>query len=101
METFPKFVYLACGNADGLYDPCVRFVERLKEIGHSDAVFMGAEYEGRLFDKKPKDGTESAAKKDRMYDNQSSAYRAVSDSVVLLLISKIAIKYLTSNFNCQ
>ena len=66
-ESFPKFVYLACGNADFLYDSAVRFVERLKEAGHSGAVFVGAEYEGHGFDKMAKEGTASADNKDRIY----------------------------------
>lgn len=67
METFPKSVYLACGNADSLYDPCVRFVEKLKEMGRNDVVFVSVEYEGHAFDKMAKAGTESAEQKDRMY----------------------------------
>jgi acetyl esterase/lipase len=66
-ETFPKFVHLACGNADSLYDPCARFVERLKDAGHTHAVFVGIEYEGHAFDKVAKMGTVSAEMKDRMY----------------------------------
>jgi acetyl esterase/lipase len=66
-ESFPKSVYVACGNADTLYNPCVRFVGRLKEAGHNDAVFVNAEYEGHGFDKKTKAGTESVETKDRIY----------------------------------
>jgi acetyl esterase/lipase len=66
-ESFPKSVYVACGNADKAYEPCVRFVERLKDAGHDDAVFVNAEYEGHGFDKMTKEGTESAETKDKIY----------------------------------
>jgi len=66
-ESFPKFVYLACGNADGAYDPSVRFVERLREAGHSEAEFLGVENEAHSFDKRVKAGTKSAEKKDKVY----------------------------------
>jgi acetyl esterase/lipase len=66
-ESFPEFIFVACGNADICYDPCVRFVERLKEAGHKNIVFLTAEYEGHAFDKRTKEGTESEEMKDRMY----------------------------------
>lgn len=66
-ESFPKFVYLACGNADSVYDPSVRFVERLREAGHSEANFVGVEHEAHSFDKRAKEGTESAERKDKVY----------------------------------
>jgi acetyl esterase/lipase len=66
-ESFPKPVYVACGNADSLYEPCAEFVEKLKNAGHAGAVFTGVEYEGHAFDKVARKGTESAEMKDRMY----------------------------------
>jgi acetyl esterase/lipase len=61
--SFPKHVYLTCGNADSLYDPVEKFVQRLKDAGHNDAEFMGLEYMGHGFDIVAKEGTEAAEKK--------------------------------------
>jgi acetyl esterase/lipase len=58
---------LACGNADKLYDPAVKFVERLKKAGHNDAVFVGLEYMAHGFDVRAKEGTEAGKKKDKVY----------------------------------
>ena len=66
-ESFPKHVYLACGNADSLYDPAVKFVERLKEAGHNDAEFVGLEYMSHAFDMGAADGTEAGDKKRQAY----------------------------------
>lgn len=66
-ESFPKFVYVACGNADMAYDPCAKLVEKLKGVGHEHAVLFTAEYEGHAFDKMAKEGTDSAEMKERMY----------------------------------
>jgi acetyl esterase/lipase len=66
-ESFPNHVYLVCGNADSLYDPAVKFVERLKEAGHNDAEFVGLEYMSHGFDMSAKEGTEAAEKKDKAY----------------------------------
>jgi acetyl esterase/lipase len=66
-ESFPKHVYLACGNADALHDPAVKFVERLKEAGHKDAEFVGLEYMAHGFDTHAKEGTEAGEKKHKAY----------------------------------
>jgi len=50
-----------------LYDPAVKFVERLKEAGHNDAEFVGLEYMSHGFDMSAKEGTEAAEKKDKAY----------------------------------
>ncbi|KZP25991.1 alpha/beta-hydrolase [Athelia psychrophila] len=65
--SFPKHVYLACGDADTLYTPGKELVQRLKEAGHADATFEGIAREAHGFDKGAKEGTESAAKRDKMY----------------------------------
>jgi acetyl esterase/lipase len=67
-ESFPKYVYLACGNADTLYEPSRRFVERLRDAGHHDAEFVGVEREAHSFDKLTKEGSQTAGKKDMVYD---------------------------------
>jgi len=66
-ESFPAHVYLACGDADSLYTPGKQLVQKLKDAGHADATFEGIEREAHGFDKSAKEGTESAAKRDRMY----------------------------------
>lgn len=64
---FPKHVYLACGDADVLYTPAKELIQKLKDAGHKDATFEGIERVGHGFDKKAKEGTESAVKRDKMY----------------------------------
>jgi len=66
-ESFPNHVYVVCGNADTLYDPARKFVEKLKEAGHIDAEFVGLEYMGHGFDIHAKKDTESEAKKVKVY----------------------------------
>jgi acetyl esterase/lipase len=49
-ESFPRHVYLSCGDADLLYTPAAKFVEKLKKAGHMDAEFVGLERMGHSFD---------------------------------------------------
>jgi len=65
-ESFPNHVYVVCGNADSLYDPAVKFV-RLKEVGHTDAEFVGLEYIGHGFDMRAEQGTEAVEKEYKTY----------------------------------
>ncbi|KZP23309.1 alpha/beta-hydrolase, partial [Athelia psychrophila] len=66
-ESFPRHVYLACGNADNLYTPAEMLIQKLEKAGHGDAVFATAEREAHFFEKFAKDGSETAGKRDRMY----------------------------------
>ena len=66
-DSFPNHVYVVCGNADFLYNPAVKFVQRLKEAGYKDAAFVGFEYMGHGFDIGVKEGTEAEEKKDKAY----------------------------------
>lgn len=66
-KSFPRHVYLACGNADALYEPVVTFVEKLKRAGHEDVEFVTLKKEAHAFDKKTKEGTEPDNQKARMY----------------------------------
>jgi acetyl esterase/lipase len=66
-ESFPNHVYVVCGNADTLYDPARKFVEKLKEAGHKDAEFVGLEYMAHAFDTNTKKGTEAEDKKVKVY----------------------------------
>jgi len=66
-ESFPSHVYMVCGNADTLYDPARKLVERLKEAGHNDAEFVGLEYMGHVFDIHAKKDTEGEEKKVKVY----------------------------------
>jgi acetyl esterase/lipase len=66
-ESFPNYVYVVCGNADTLYDPARKFVEKLKEAGHKDAKFVGLEYMAHAFDANPKKGTEAEDTKVKVY----------------------------------
>jgi acetyl esterase/lipase len=66
-ENVPNHVYLACGNADSLYDPAVEFVERLKDAGHQDAEFVGLDCMAHAFDMLAKEGTEAEEKKNKVY----------------------------------
>ena len=61
-ERFPNHVYLACGNGDVLYNLAVKFVERLKDVGHKNVEFVGLEYMGHGFDIHAEDGTEAGVK---------------------------------------
>lgn len=66
-ESFPRHVYLACGNADNLYIPAEILIRKLKQSGHQDAVFASAEKEAHFFEKLAKDGSETARKRNQMY----------------------------------
>jgi acetyl esterase/lipase len=50
-----------------LYDPTVKFVERLRAAGHSDAEFVGLEYMAHGFDAHAKEGTEAGEEKHKAY----------------------------------
>lgn len=81
VDSFPKHIYVACGDADDLYEPGMKFVERLREAGHTDAQFVGLRCEAHGFDKMAKEGTESAEKKDRIYaDAVTMICRAIKES---------------------
>ena len=67
-ESFPKRVYLVCGNADVLHDPAEKLVQRLKEAGHNGAEFVGLAYMGHGFDLVSTEGSEAEAKKHQVYD---------------------------------
>jgi acetyl esterase/lipase len=41
---------LSCGDADLLYTPAAKFVEKLKKAGHMDAEFVRLECMGHSFD---------------------------------------------------
>jgi acetyl esterase/lipase len=58
---------IVCGNVDLLYDPAIKFVERLKDAGHIDAEFVGLGYMSHGFDVSAKEGTEAAEKKHKAY----------------------------------
>lgn len=68
VETFPKFVCLACGNADALHDPIMKLVGKLRESGHGEAESVSVDCQAHGFDKQAKDGTGSADKKQKIYD---------------------------------
>lgn len=78
VESFPKHVLLACGDADDLYNPGMKFIENLKEAGHKDAEFVGLRYEAHGFDKMAKEGTESAEKKHHLYAGIASMINRAS-----------------------
>lgn len=67
-ESFPKHVYVACGNADAAYGPAAKFVEGLKKAGHEHAEFLGFEYMAHVFDARAKEGTEAGENKRKAYD---------------------------------
>jgi len=50
-----------------LYNLAVKFVERLKDMGHKDAEFVGLEYMGHGFDIHAEDGTEAGEKRRKAY----------------------------------
>jgi len=80
-ESFPNHVYLACGNADTLYDPALKFVARLKEAGHDDAEFVGFEHMGHGFDSHGKDSTEGKEKKHEAYTGAVDLINRVTEAL--------------------
>jgi len=66
-DSFPNHVYLVCGDGDSLYNPAVKFVQKLKAAGHGDANFLALRYMGHGFDMHTKEGTEAEEKKNEAY----------------------------------
>lgn len=66
-SSFPKHVYLACGNADTLYTPVEKLAQNLKEAGHPNVEFLEIDFEGHSFDKDVKTGSASAERKEKAY----------------------------------
>ncbi|KAF7973477.1 hypothetical protein HWV62_15082 [Athelia sp. TMB] len=80
-DQFPKHVYLACGDADPLYQASAELAQKLHDAGHQDVKFDGIEQEGHAFDKFAKKGSVSAAKKDKMYSTAADMIsRAIGTS---------------------
>lgn len=52
-STFPKTVFVTTGNADLLFPEGKAFIQKLKEDGHQDAVFLEIDGEGHAWEKRP------------------------------------------------
>ncbi|KAJ3119877.1 hypothetical protein HK100_000118 [Physocladia obscura] len=66
IDRFPKNVFLACGEADGVHANNFDFTKRLTEAG-KDAVFMSIEREAHGFDKNVKNDV-TRERKNRAYE---------------------------------
>lgn len=78
VSQFPKHVYLACGDADPLYQANAELAQKLQEAGHQYIKFDRIEQEGHAFDKTVKEGSPSAAKKAKMY---SAAVEMINQAI--------------------
>lgn len=72
MDSFPRHIYCACGNADVFYEPAAKFVQNLKDAGSTDVEFVCGEYMGHGFDKDTKEGSEAEKVKVKAYDGAIS-----------------------------
>ncbi|KAF7973480.1 hypothetical protein HWV62_15088 [Athelia sp. TMB] len=68
VDQFPKHIYLACGDADLLYQANAELAQKLRDAGHQDVKFDRFGQEGHGFDKFAKKGSVSIATKERMYN---------------------------------
>jgi acetyl esterase/lipase len=80
VESFPEHVYLTCGDADELYEPSKKLMERPREKGHRGTEFVALEDMRHGFDMHTKIGSQADLMKEKAYGGAADMInRAIDD----------------------